>query len=186
MGLLAAKEFRDNNQQPYTIRSAEPMDASSILKSLILIAETGPYILATAEKFRQMPVEKEEQFLLTIKEDPRSIMLVAISGTTVAAIGDLQCYRDEKRTHVASLGVSVHPDFRCQGVGTVITQALIDWGRAVPGLETIKLSVMEPNKHARKIYQSLGFQAVAQFPRAYRLGPDQYADDITMILNLRS
>ena len=69
------------------------------------------------------------------------------------------------------IGIAVHPDWRSQGLGRAILKALLEAAQR-QGVEQISLSV-EPEKYARKLYESEGFVKV-----------DQVDGSWTMLFNL--
>lgn len=55
-------------------------------------------------------------------------------------------------------GIAVHPDARGRGVGTLLLQHLFDFARE-KGYKAIKLSVIDTNPGARRLYERMGFEA---------------------------
>jgi GNAT superfamily N-acetyltransferase len=66
--------------------------------------------------------------------------------------------------------VAVHPSYRRQGLGAAVTAALTERLRAAHGLVT--LGVMADNDDATRVYQRLGYTAVAQITSWYVRPPD--------------
>jgi ribosomal protein S18 acetylase RimI-like enzyme len=79
--------------------------------------------------------------------------LIAVAGTHIVS----------KPSSVAAVGnVAVHPDYRRQGLGGLVsqvtTQALLD-----DGYEMIVLNVRQNNQAANKIYRRLGYKQITPF-----------------------
>jgi len=55
-------------------------------------------------------------------------------------------------------GITVSADYRGQGVGTQLFDALVDYAKE-NGYQAIRLDVIDTNPHARRLYDRLGFVA---------------------------
>ena len=53
--------------------------------------------------------------------------------------------------------VYVAPDWRRKGLGSAVSEAVVDWARQ-HGFESIRLHVTDWNAAARRVYESLGFE----------------------------
>lgn len=108
--------------------------------------------------------------------------MIAEYGTEIVGISSFAAYKDSKRKHRGALGITLHPDFRGQGLGTMKMKSIIENAKKITGLLSIELSVMSPNSTAHNIYKKLGFQQVGHHPKAFLLSDGHFADDILMQL----
>jgi RimJ/RimL family protein N-acetyltransferase len=136
----------------FNVRRAAARDASSFLELWRTVVAEGRYV-------------RTEQVTLTVRHYRRRFRhswtseeaeLVAVEGTRV--IGHLNVSREESPAtrHVASLGMSVVPDRRGQGVGKALLKSCLDWAREF-GVEKLALSVYPDNERAIGLYRKMGF-----------------------------
>jgi GNAT superfamily N-acetyltransferase len=89
--------------------------------------------------------------------------------------------RHSKERHKGNIwGVYVRPQSRGKGVAKGLMQEIIQRARMIEGLEQILL-VASAHLPARKLYESLGFEAYGVEPRSLKIGTE-YVDDVLMIL----
>ena len=89
-----------------------------------------------------------------------------------------------KTRHIGQvIGMYVIREHAGQGVGASLLQALIDQARSTTGLEQLLLTVTLSNAHAKRLYESVGFEVFGVEPRAIKVGA-QYFDKAHMILFL--
>jgi RimJ/RimL family protein N-acetyltransferase len=70
--------------------------------------------------------------------------------------------------HPASIwGVYVQPAWRDQGIATALVQACCDWGRAQPGLVTLRRAVITANPAAIIVMKSAVYCASCAAPKAF-------------------
>jgi GNAT superfamily N-acetyltransferase len=80
------------------------------------------------------------------------------------------------------LRVMVHPDHQGNGAGRLLMEGLR--GSAVDlGLEQLELTI-RGGLGLEKFYGPLGYRVVGNHPRAVRVGPDDYRDEIMLVLDL--
>ena len=60
----------------------------------------------------------------------------------------------------ASIGIAVDEEWRGHGIGTALMDAAEAWARS-RGLDALELDVADPNGHARRLYERLGYGLVA-------------------------
>ncbi|MHC3439129.1 ribosomal protein S18-alanine N-acetyltransferase [Natrialbaceae archaeon A-gly3] len=82
---------------------------------------------------------------------------------------------DVTPTHGRNLGhvkdVAVHPDYRGDGVGSVLlTRALSEM--AFQGADSVKLEVRKGNDGAKRLYRTFGFEPLRQIRGYYEDGED--------------
>lgn len=80
------------------------------------------------------------------------------------------------------LRVMVHPKYQGSGAGTTLMtglrQSAVDLG-----LEQLQLTVRDGN-NLEKFYERLGYRVVGRHPRAVRVSPDDYRDEIMLVTDL--
>ncbi len=59
-------------------------------------------------------------------------------------------------------------------------KALIGWAEASPLIEKISLSVFATNVDAIRLYQRLGFVEEGRQPHEFKVGADEYTDNVLM------
>ena len=124
--------------------------------------------------------DQERQWIQEHIDGPGKLVVLAeVSGTVIGCLSfdNGSCRRI---AHRGSLGISVRENWRGQGIGTAMLQALIDWAEANPLIEKIGLSVFANNVDAIRLYERLGFVEEGRQPREMKLGPGEYADNILM------
>jgi ribosomal protein S18 acetylase RimI-like enzyme len=92
-----------------------------------------------------------------------------------------------KERHKGTIwGVYTRPESRGQGMAGALMQEIIRRARQIDGLEQVLL-VASAHLPARKLYESLGFQAYGVEPRSLKIITEtgtEYVDDVLMILRL--
>ncbi|MEU8226434.1 GNAT family N-acetyltransferase [Kribbella sp. NPDC048915] len=80
------------------------------------------------------------------------------------------------------LRVMVHPDCQGTGAGRILMEGLR--GSAVDlGLEHLQLTIRD-GLGLENFYGPLGYRVVGRHPRAIRVAPDDYRDEIMLVLDL--
>jgi putative acetyltransferase len=184
MALFEGKSVQIKNGETVVLRPAAILEAQHLLDCFTEFAATSPYILTTTESARTKTVDSQERWIQASNEDPRSLLIVAEHQNRIVGITNSMAFKDFKRFHRAGLGMTVRQEYRGQGLGEALLAMLIDQSRLMPGLLTLELNVMAPNKPAHKLYQKFGFIECGRYEKAYRLETGEYVDDIMMHLPL--
>lgn len=117
-------------------------------------------LLAAIEEVAQ--IAPWSQSLLASCFDPPSCMLVAQDDQGVCGWGGVRTTADEAEI----LNLAVAPQFRGQGWGRALMQALMDHARA-NGARMMMLEVRAGNDVAQEMYLDLGFQPCGLRPDYY-------------------
>lgn len=80
--------------------------------------------------------------------------------------------------------VQVHPSLQGKGLGTALMREAARVAREELGLESLHLTV-RGGTGMDAFYRRLGYVEVGRMPRALRLAPDDYREEISMQLDLR-
>lgn len=89
--------------------------------------------------------------------------VVCLMGGRVVAYGGMMIALDEGQV----TNIAVHPDYRRQGLGRAVTEALLQAARERK-LEQIALEVRVSNEAAIALYKALGFESVGRRKNFYR------------------
>ncbi|MEU0676063.1 GNAT family N-acetyltransferase [Streptomyces sp. NPDC006172] len=79
--------------------------------------------------------------------------------------------------------VMVHPDHQGRGHGRDLLAAAAEAARGLDGIEAIRLSC-RGGLGLEDFYTACGYKEVGRVPGAIRVAPDDYRDDITLLLPL--
>jgi GNAT superfamily N-acetyltransferase len=96
------------------------------------------------------------------------IMLADAGEGGLAGMSGVFTPSQPKLSHVGTVwGVYVRPAYRGRGVGEALIRACVGWARG-RGLVGLKLSVVEGNGNAHRLYERCGFAAYGVEPHAVR------------------
>jgi ribosomal protein S18 acetylase RimI-like enzyme len=114
--------------------------------------------------------------------DPvRNFVIGTFADAKLIATAGFYCYAHLKEQHKGHIwGVYVRPESRGKGVARALMQEIIRRARDMEGLEQILL-VASNHLPAKKLYETLGFEAYGIEPRSLKIGTE-YVDDVLMIL----
>ena len=173
-----------NNGLLVEIRSPRIDEASLVLAAMIEIADASPYILSTSEDFKKRTNEAHAKWIEDCNHGDSAVIIASFFEGNVVGLCDGRSFKDAKRRHRASLGLSIQKEFRSSGLGRQMTEFLLKKMKQFNGIKIIELDVMSANIPAIKLYQSLGFQTAGSFPGAYILPSGEELDNISMFLNI--
>ena len=173
-----------NDGRQIEIRSPQRDEASDILAVMTEIAETSPYILSTSEDFKKRTIEAQTKWIDEANRSSTSVIIAAYFKGKVVGLCDARSFKEVKRRHRASLGISVDEKFRATGLGRKMTEILLENMKKFEGIKIIQLEVMSANLPAIKLYESFGFKKAGIFPKAYILPSGEELDNISMYINL--
>jgi L-amino acid N-acyltransferase YncA len=115
-------------------------------------------------------------------DEAQSYWMSAPPGHTVVAIEDVVVLgtatmgpnRPGRGSHIATASFMVSPDARRQGAGRALGEYMLDWARE-QGYRGVQFNaVVETNKAAVRLWQSIGFEIIGTVPGAFRHVDDGY------------
>jgi RimJ/RimL family protein N-acetyltransferase len=138
----------------FEIREATEADAERLhLFMADLVSERLPFLY---ERAAPPTVDEERAFVRIVRENPGSVVLVAVSGERIVGLLDFLREPRAQEAHGGRLGVSVARAWRGRGIGSALLRALI--ARAPrTGIFRLELQVFENNPGAIRLYERVGF-----------------------------
>ncbi|MEM1606694.1 MAG: GNAT family protein [Candidatus Bathyarchaeia archaeon] len=114
------------------------------------------WLIEYADEEFEKELEEYRKFFSNLQGDSRVDVLVAKINGRVA--GFLALWRmDEGDGHVASIGISVHPDYWGKGVATNLIKESIKLARE-KGIRKLVIETLEENSAMRHVAEKLGFK----------------------------
>jgi diamine N-acetyltransferase len=104
-------------------------------------------------------------------KDDDFLFIVEAQGHLARPIGQVSVYGIDRETRSAEVGrFLVAPDEGGRGYMTRACQVLIDYCGGPLGLDYVFLEVMERNKRARRLYETIGFREEDRYDALIRMG----------------
>jgi putative acetyltransferase len=174
--------LKERNLKDIEIREAIPNDAELLVNHVReMAAEPDISVPMAPDEFPYTVVEEREILALS-RESAYSLFLVAYISDKL--VGELTCRANSRiaaQKHVASLGMSVHRDWRGNGIGSMLITHAIDWAKRSNAIHRIELRVFSSNTPAIHLYEKSGFVQEGCLKKAvFRHG--KYHDSLMMAL----
>ena len=104
-------------------------------------------------------------------------------GELVGMVGFFREQREKMRHKGTIWGMFVPSEEQGKGIGRALLTEAVERARLVPGLEQVGLAVVTPNRRARGLYASLGFETYGVEPNALVVD-GEHLDEEFMVLRL--
>lgn len=184
MALIEPVDFISKKGKKIRIRCLAIEEAQNLLSAMIEIAETSPFILSTADDFRKMSLEDEVKFIKRHNERERALLLVAEFENKI--IGILNFSADaKKKNHRGYIGISLHHDFRGEGIAKKLFDVLLEFSRKLPNLKYLELDLIDINQDAYELYKRVGFKLIHELPEAFELEDGRMVGNYFMRMNIQ-
>lgn len=170
------------------VRDATVADSAALLDTELAVIDAGVGVVQAREDLPESVDAYRDKLQERLGDDNAARDLcyaVAERDGAVVGYGQIERFGPARVRHVASLFLGVHPAHQGQGIGRAIMRYLLDWARRVePPIVRVELSVQVDNLRARKLYESLGFEAEGIRRRLVRTEDGREHDDCFMALLL--
>jgi ADP-ribose pyrophosphatase YjhB (NUDIX family)/ribosomal protein S18 acetylase RimI-like enzyme len=153
------------------VRRLQPDDAP-VYRALMLLAyeRHAESFSSSAAERATLPLDWWRARLAPGDDAPQRV-IGAWRGDRLAGVAGLSFETGEKLRHKATLfGMAVAEDFRRQGIGEVLVQAVLAHAQSHPGTRLVQLTVSDGNRAARALYERCGFVVFGIEPRAVAVG----------------
>ncbi len=165
------------------LRSGTEEDGKAALEAFILTHAQTDWLLSYPDEIR-FTVEQEAAFLRGKAESADEIEILAQVGEQIVGMAGFESVgKAKKLKHRASFGVSIDRAYWGLGIGRALTEACIACAAAA-GYRQLELEVVEGNKRAVALYESLGFAVFGRNPLGFCSGHGEYKPLLLMRLEL--
>lgn len=113
----------------------------------------------------------------------RRVLIALNNSKEIIGHIDLKSYNQKHTNHIAIMGMGVHRDYRRQGVGGNLIEAIFTWAKINAEIDKIDLWVLSQNLNAIKLYFKSGFKQITEVKDMYRIDNKSY-DAILMTKEL--
>lgn len=179
--ISAGKIVRSSEQSKIGVMFRYPIasDAAMMRNYINRLSLEKTFIRQQGE---QVSLEEEEKYLNSQLEKiagKKAVQLLVFHEQRLIGIAEVQM-QSKTEQHVGVLAISIAKEFRGQGIGKLLTKALIKEAvESLPTLQIITLSVFSTNTAAIHIYQQCGFQECGRLPKGVQ-HQEEYVDLVQM------
>lgn len=177
---FAEKEFKLKDGRTCVLRSARPKeDAAALIEYLKVTAGETRFILREPEEVT-LTIEREEKFLQSNLDNPRSLMLLAFVDGEHAGNCSLISFDRMRLAHRCDVAIALYQKYCGLGIGRKMLETVLEVAKSL-GFEQAELEVVADNTRAYHLYESLGFVPYGRRPHGMKYKDGTYADEIAMV-----
>ncbi|MGD9567213.1 MAG: GNAT family N-acetyltransferase [Sedimentibacter sp.] len=178
------KQITLKNGEVCVLRSPQDTDAEQMLDYLKKTAAETNFLLRYPEEVI-MTIEEEKNFINSIRENPRGIMICAFIGDKIVGSTNLIGVGERfKISHRASFGVAVVKDAWHLGIGKALITEILQIAKDT-GFELVELEVASTNHNAIKLYEQLGFKIYGTRDNGFKFKDGSYCDEHLMLKKIK-
>ena len=167
-----------------TLRSPNAQDAERMLQYLRITAVETDFLLRYPEEVT-MTIEEEVDFLNSMRENPRGIMICAFIGNKLVGSSNIMAIGDRyKISHRASFGIAVLKEAWHLGIGEALLTEILKFAEDTR-FELVELEVASTNHNAIKLYEKFGFKIYGTRENGFKFKDGTYCDEHLMLKKIR-
>jgi len=181
MAVIEPKTVTLKNGKEVCIRTPVVEDTTKAIVYLKAVFADDRFFLTTTEEAKEFQIpEKEQEHIEKFYNDDNKLLLITLDDEKIVSMSHLEAGSKKRIQHVASMGISILPDYRGNGLGTEIMQAMIDWATQHPIIEKLSLEVWGNNAPAIGLYEKMGFLEEGRKKRQLKYPDGTYDDMVCM------
>ena len=181
--LIEAREVTLKDGRSACLRSPEVEDAEELIAYLKTVCGETPFLMRDADEVRFTP-EQEAAFIRHMRDDPRSVMLLAyVDGEHAGNVSIEPVAPFRRFAHRCSLGIALVQKYCGLGLGRQMMDAVLAEAKRL-GYEQVELEARADNARAVALYESMGFVRYGLRPHGHKRADGSYADDVLMVKEL--
>ena len=132
-----------------------------------------------------MTIEEEINFLNSMRENPRGIMICAFIDDKLVASSNLMAIGERyKISHRASFGIAVLKEAWHLGIGKALITEILRFAEDT-GFELVELEVASTNYNAIKLYEKFGFKIYGTREDGFKFKDGTYCDEHLMLKRIK-
>jgi RimJ/RimL family protein N-acetyltransferase len=162
-----------------TLRYIEDTDAEALCQYINTLSQERTFIRFQGE---QIALEKEREYIkgqIKRMNQSQTVQIVALCDNSIIGVSGLDM-KDRVEKHVGELGISIAREYRGEGIGKLLMDAVLKEAEAnIPNLQIEVLDVFSDNANAIAMYEKFGFVEYGRLPNGLRHN-DVFVDDIKM------
>ena len=175
--------LKDRNGREVVLRNAELSDAEDLIRYLKITTAETPYLIREPEEVT-LTVEQEKEFLQSVIDDGRSLLLIAtVDGKHVGNCSLMSVGRYKRYRHRCDVAIALYQEYCGTGIGSLMLNTIFEIAKE-NGYEQAELEVIAENKNAIELYKKLGFVEYGRFPDNMKYADNTYVDAYWMMKKL--
>ena len=178
------KKYSLKSGHSITIRPPAQEEAEALVNLKRSYIENATTIPLTLKEYPR-DIIKEQKLIADYNQSPNSILLVSEINSELIGNIDLSGSKRSKMSHTAMIGMGIKEDWRNQGLGTYLIEAVIDWAKNYSDLELIWLDVYASNEAGLKLYKKTGFKVSGTIEGFFK-EEDGYKGKVQMYRHIKS
>lgn len=181
------REFRTKSGQHALLRILQESDAKELKDYINELSAEDTFVAYSGEK---VTLKEEKDIIKTrlssLKKGNCVPVVCEINGRMASncRVGRKLSMKKRAR-HIAVIVISVRKEFRGEGIGKECMKELITQAKNIEGVDTLKLTAFEENKHAIRLYEKSGFKVIGRLPKQY-LYKGKYQGSVIMQRDLQA
>lgn len=178
MSTINHQIFSLKNNKKLILRTALSKDASQLVKLMKDIVNEGPFTLAEPDEYLST-IKTESKKIKRFKEAEGKIYLVAEVNNEITGYISFDNWDTRRTSHTGLFSVFIKKKWRGKGIGKILINGMLEWGKLNPVNKKISLAVFSTNKNAIALYKKLGFKTEGRCPKDMIID-GKYVDSILM------
>jgi len=173
-----SKIFKLKSGSDVKLRIATVSEAQKLLDLKRSYIKNTTSIPLTLDEYPN-DLEHEMKLIEKYNKSQNSLLLVAEYNDDFIGNIDLTGSERSKMSHTGMIGMGVKEEWRNQGLGKSLIEAVINWARQNAELELLWLDVYASNMLGTNLYKNTGFRVSGVIEDFFKV-EDGYADKIQM------
>ncbi|WP_165020464.1 GNAT family N-acetyltransferase [Dysgonomonas sp. ZJ279] len=171
------------NGKTVTIREASVSDAEELIVTIREYVEESEFIPYIEGEFNPT-IEDEKNWIQSFINQENSLLLLALCDNSIIGNISLNGSQRAMMKHTAGIGIGLLSEWRNQGVGSALFEAMISWAK-ISELELLWLETYNTNKIGLATYKKYGFEEVGKQKDFIKIASGVYADNVIMTLKIK-
>lgn len=161
------------------LRPPEVVDAKEIIEFYEQVGKETTY-LGFSEGEYQVSEEVQSATIKEINDSENNTMILATIDSWIVGIGTISSNNKKKKSkHVGVLGIVISKAYCNIGLGAIMMEQLVEWGKSTNITKKISLTVRKDNTRALALYEKFGFE-VEGILKKETLIEGNYFDSVVM------